>query len=65
MEKEKLKEKPIEESIKLDSYLANFSKNHDLDKTFFKWCFNNNIAYQFYTKAEWDTILQQFLDETE
>ena len=59
------KAKDIPESIKLDSYLANFSKNRDHDKTFMTWCLNNNIAYQFWTKEEWDVILQQFLSETE
>ena len=55
----------IPESIKLPYYLANFSKDHDIDKTFISWCINNDIAYQMKTKTEWDTILQQFIKETE
>ena len=50
----------IEDTMTLNTYLATYSRNRNLDKTIVKWYQSKDSSNTKRTKTAWDKFMQEF-----
>ena len=50
----------IEDTMTLNTYLATYSRNRNLDKTIVKWYQAKDSSNTKRTKPAWDKLIQEF-----